>query len=95
VINPKIRKYPIFNAELAGWFSQAEFLFATVHCFTVQLSVVIPMWADRLYLGWLLRLVRQPRVFGPRYLSARKLPWLLLRHGRKLPPLRSKVESKK
>jgi UDP-N-acetyl-D-mannosaminuronic acid transferase (WecB/TagA/CpsF family) len=47
----------------------------------------IPMWADRFYLGWLLRLLRQPRVFGPRYLSALKLPALVFRYRENLPPL--------
>ena len=66
-----------------------------IHCIGAALAFLtgdqppIPMWADRFYLGWLLRLLRQPRVFGPRYLSAFKLPWLLLRHGSKLPPLRN------
>jgi hypothetical protein len=32
-------------------------------------------------------LLRQPHVFGPRYLSAFKLPELLLRYGRQMPPL--------
>ena len=50
----------------------------------------IPMWADRYYLGWLLRLLRQPHVFGPRYLRALNLPWLLLRYRQEMPPLRSK-----
>jgi UDP-N-acetyl-D-mannosaminuronic acid transferase (WecB/TagA/CpsF family) len=67
-----------------------------IHCIGAALAFLtgdqppIPMWADRFYLGWLLRLLRQPRVFAPRYLSAFRLPWLLLRHGRNLPPLRSK-----
>jgi UDP-N-acetyl-D-mannosaminuronic acid transferase (WecB/TagA/CpsF family) len=67
-----------------------------IHCIGAALAFLtgdqppIPMWADRFYLGWLLRLLRQPRVFGPRYLSAFRLPWLLLRHGRNLPPLRSR-----
>ena len=65
-----------------------------IHCIGAALAFLtgdqppIPMWADRFYLGWLLRLLRQPRVFGPRYLSALKLPLLLLRNGRNLPPLR-------
>ncbi|HST29440.1 MAG TPA: WecB/TagA/CpsF family glycosyltransferase [Chthoniobacterales bacterium] len=50
----------------------------------------IPMWADTFYLGWLLRLLRQPRIFGPRYLSAFKLPWLIFRYRSDLPPLREK-----
>jgi N-acetylglucosaminyldiphosphoundecaprenol N-acetyl-beta-D-mannosaminyltransferase len=67
-----------------------------IHCIGAALAFLtgdqppIPMWADRLYLGWFLRLLRQPRVFGPRYLSALKLPRLLLRYGEHLPPLREK-----
>ncbi len=66
-----------------------------IHCIGAALAFLtgdqkpIPMWADRFYLGWLLRLLRQPRVFGPRYLNALKLPGLLLRYGRNLPPLRA------
>ena len=66
-----------------------------IHCIGAALGFLtgdqppIPMWADRFYLGWLLRLLRQPRVFGPRYLNALKLPGLLLRYGRNLPPLRA------
>jgi len=69
-----------------------------IHCIGAALAFLtgdqpaIPMWADRFYLGWLLRLLRQPRIFGPRYLSALKLPWLLLRYGRNLPPLRSEQQ---
>lgn len=64
-----------------------------IHCIGAALAFLtgdqppIPMWADRFYLGWLLRLLRQPRAFGPRYLSALKLPTLLLRYREKLPPL--------
>jgi len=65
-----------------------------IHCIGAALAFLtgdqppIPMWADRFYLGWLLRLLRQPRIFGPRYISALRLPGLLLRYGRNLPPLR-------
>jgi UDP-N-acetyl-D-mannosaminuronic acid transferase (WecB/TagA/CpsF family) len=37
-------------------------------------QVFIPEWADRLYLGWLLRSLSSPRRYVPRYWSA----WLLL-----------------
>ena len=43
------------------------------------------MWADRFYLGWLLRMMRQPRVFGPRYFSALKLAGLIARYRETLP----------
>jgi UDP-N-acetyl-D-mannosaminuronic acid transferase (WecB/TagA/CpsF family) len=66
-----------------------------IHCTGAALAFLtgdqppIPMWADRFYLGWLLRLLRQPRVFGPRYLSAFKLPFLIFRYREELPPLRT------
>jgi UDP-N-acetyl-D-mannosaminuronic acid transferase (WecB/TagA/CpsF family) len=65
-----------------------------IHCIGAALGFLtgdqppIPMWADTFYLGWLLRLLRQPRIFGPRYLSAFKLPALVFRYREKLPPLR-------
>jgi UDP-N-acetyl-D-mannosaminuronic acid transferase (WecB/TagA/CpsF family) len=64
-----------------------------IHCIGAALAFLtgdqppIPMWADRFYLGWLLRLLRQPRVFAPRYLSALKLPLLIFRYKADLPPL--------
>jgi N-acetylglucosaminyldiphosphoundecaprenol N-acetyl-beta-D-mannosaminyltransferase len=64
-----------------------------IHCIGAALAFLtgdqppIPMWADRFYLGWLLRLLRQPRIFGPRYLSALKLPALIARYREDLPPL--------
>jgi UDP-N-acetyl-D-mannosaminuronic acid transferase (WecB/TagA/CpsF family) len=64
-----------------------------IHCIGAALAFLtgdqppIPMWADRFFLGWLLRLLRQPRVFGPRYLSALKLPALIFKYREKLPPL--------
>lgn len=65
-----------------------------IHCIGAALAFLtgdqppIPMWADRFYLGWLLRFIRQPRLFGPRYLSALKLPLLLFRYRETLPPTR-------
>ena len=67
-----------------------------IHCIGAALAFLtgdqpsIPTWADRFYLGWQLRWLRQPRVFGPRYLSAMKLPLLIFRYGADLPPLREK-----
>jgi hypothetical protein len=43
--------------------------------------VRIPHWADRLYLGWLLRCLANPVRFIPRYWAARKLVGLLKRYG--------------
>ncbi len=49
----------------------------------------IPPWADRFYLGWLLRILRDPKRLGSRYLSAFKLVPLMLKYRERLPPLRS------
>jgi UDP-N-acetyl-D-mannosaminuronic acid transferase (WecB/TagA/CpsF family) len=37
----------------------------------------IPPWADRIYIGWLLRILRKPDEFLPRYWKARKLSKLV------------------
>jgi UDP-N-acetyl-D-mannosaminuronic acid transferase (WecB/TagA/CpsF family) len=48
-------------------------------------QIVIPMWADRLFVGWIFRLLAQPRTLLPRFWSVRRLPGLILRYGRELP----------
>jgi exopolysaccharide biosynthesis WecB/TagA/CpsF family protein len=64
-----------------------------IHCIGAALGFVtgdqraIPDWVDRLYLGWLWRLIAQPRVFVPRLSRALELPWLILKYGENLPPL--------
>ncbi len=65
-----------------------------IHCIGAALGFVtgdqtaIPDWADRLYLGWLWRLVAQPRIFIPRLSRALELPWLIWKYGEKLPVVR-------
>lgn len=46
----------------------------------------IPPWADKLILGWLLRLLSNPRKFWRRYWDALGLAALLRRHRDRLPP---------
>lgn len=47
----------------------------------------IPPWADRLYLGWLLRSLREPAKFLPRYWHALQLLPLVWKYGeRPVPP---------
>lgn len=66
-----------------------------IHCigaalgFIIGYQVAIPAWADRLYLGWLLRLLSNPRRFLPRALSAFALPRLIMKYGENMPPLRT------
>ena len=66
-----------------------------LHCigaalgFITGYQIAIPAWADRLYLGWLLRLLSNPRRFLPRALSAFALPRLIMKYGENRPPLRT------
>jgi len=66
------------------------------HCIGAALGfltgdqVAIPDWADRLYLGWFLRLLAQPRIFIPRLTRAAAVPWMIARYGGELPPLRGR-----
>jgi N-acetylglucosaminyldiphosphoundecaprenol N-acetyl-beta-D-mannosaminyltransferase len=68
-------------------------LACAIHCiggalgFITGYQVAIPAWADRLYLGWLFRLVTNPRKFMPRAISAFSLPSLIRKYGEELPPL--------
>ena len=66
-----------------------------IHCIGAALGFItgdqtaIPDWADRFYLGWLVRFLAQPRLFVPRVLTALKLPGLMIKYGENLPPLLS------
>jgi N-acetylglucosaminyldiphosphoundecaprenol N-acetyl-beta-D-mannosaminyltransferase len=65
----------------------------SIHCIGAGIAFLsgdqarIPMWADRLGLGWLVRCIRDPKVFVPRYLRAFELAYLVLRYDEKAPPL--------
>jgi N-acetylglucosaminyldiphosphoundecaprenol N-acetyl-beta-D-mannosaminyltransferase len=67
-----------------------------IHCTGAALGFVtgeqipIPDWADRLYLGWLLRLIAQPHRFVPRLIRGLELPWLIWKYAENLPPLENK-----
>ena len=62
-----------------------------IHCIGAAIAflsgdqVGIPVWADRLYLGWLFRTLADPKRFGPRYWEARKLLKLMVRYRERLP----------
>ena len=48
-------------------------------------QVTIPMWADRLRLGWLFRCLDKPATFVPRYWASRKLLGLMIEYHGRLP----------
>ena len=62
-----------------------------IHCIGAAIAflsgdqVRIPVWADRLGLGWLYRTVADPKRFFPRYWDARHLAPLLLKYRDRLP----------
>jgi N-acetylglucosaminyldiphosphoundecaprenol N-acetyl-beta-D-mannosaminyltransferase len=66
-----------------------------IHCIGAALGfitgdqAVIPEWVDRLYLGWLWRLVADPHRFIPRLTRGLELPWLIARYGETLPSMRA------
>ena len=72
-----------------------------IHCVGAALGfitgdqIAIPDWADRVFLGWLWRLIAQPRTFIPRLSRGLELPCLLWKYGEKLPPMRPASESEK
>ncbi len=65
-----------------------------IHCIGAAIAflsgdqVHIPVWADKLYLGWLFRSVSDPARYAPRYWDARKLFALMVRNRSELPSLK-------
>jgi UDP-N-acetyl-D-mannosaminuronic acid transferase (WecB/TagA/CpsF family) len=65
-----------------------------IHCIGAALAFLtgdqkpIPMWADRLYLGWFLRLARAPHHYARRFAPALRLPRMIWRYGSEMPPLK-------
>jgi UDP-N-acetyl-D-mannosaminuronic acid transferase (WecB/TagA/CpsF family) len=62
-----------------------------IHCIGAAIAflsgdqVRIPVWADRMYMGWLFRSLSEPRRYLPRYWEARKLFDLMRRYRDRLP----------
>jgi len=80
--------------EKLGYFLSENLSYRpAIHCIGAALGfitgdqIAIPKWADRFYLGWLVRLFSEPRRFIPRLWRAHNLPWLIWKHGDKVPPL--------
>ena len=65
----------------------------SIHCLGAAIAFLsgdqarIPQWADRLALGWLVRCLRDPKTFVPRYFRALKLAYLVLRYDEQAPPM--------
>jgi len=67
-----------------------------IHCIGAAIAflsgdqVRIPDWGDRYYLGWLMRCFSDPKRYIPRYWSARKLIFLMLKYRSELPALQAR-----
>lgn len=63
----------------------------SIHCIGAAIGflsgdqVKIPVWADKLFMGWLFRCLSEPKRYVARYWSARKLLPLLLKYRDQLP----------
>lgn len=82
--------------EKLGYFLRENLSYRpAIHCIGAAVAFItgdqarIPDWADRLYLGWLFRLIAQPTAFLPRLSRAIELPWLIWKFGENLPPMRN------
>jgi len=68
-----------------------------IHCVGAAIAflsgdqVRIPVWADRLYMGWMFRCFWQPARYIPRYWEARKLYAMMRRYRDRLPRLASRT----
>lgn len=78
--------------EQLGWYLRKNLSFVPgILCtgaaiaFLTGAQAAIPEWADRFYLGWLLRTLRDPRKFGHRYWNSIGLIAAILRHGARSP----------
>ncbi|MBC2594540.1 WecB/TagA/CpsF family glycosyltransferase [Ruficoccus amylovorans] len=65
---------------------------AAIAFFTGQ-QANIPRWVDKLYLGWLARILSDPRRYFPRYWRALRLVPLFLRYGAKRPAICTTTQS--
>jgi N-acetylglucosaminyldiphosphoundecaprenol N-acetyl-beta-D-mannosaminyltransferase len=65
----------------------------SIHCIGAAIAflsgdqVLIPRWADHLFLGWFFRCLSKPSVYIPRYWGARQLLSLIFRYRSEMPPL--------
>lgn len=64
-----------------------------IHCIGAAIGflsgdqVNIPDWADHFFLGWFFRCISQPKKFLPRYWKARRLLFMLMKYGERLPAI--------
>jgi UDP-N-acetyl-D-mannosaminuronic acid transferase (WecB/TagA/CpsF family) len=68
----------------------------SIHCIGAALDLLsgeeraIPDWAERSHLGWLVRVLAQPRMFFPRIGIALALARMIFKYRSELPPLKKR-----
>lgn len=68
----------------------------SIHCIGAALDLLsgeeraIPGWAERSHLGWVVRLLSQPRMFFPRLGIALALARMIFKYRSELPPLKKR-----
>ena len=87
VLNIAGGKQEIIAAWLKSQLSYPTTLICTgaAIAFMSGAQVRIPRWADRCFLGWLLRILKNPQRYTERYLKAFKLFTLIQRYGAEKP----------
>lgn len=76
---------------LGNWLYQRLDYEPTILCIGAAIAFLngkqanIPLWADRLFLGWFFRILHRPAIFIPRYWRARRLRRLLQEWGTEAP----------
>jgi N-acetylglucosaminyldiphosphoundecaprenol N-acetyl-beta-D-mannosaminyltransferase len=66
----------------------------SIHCIGAAIGFLtgdqaaIPEWADRFFLGWLIRCISKPGLYVPRYWRSFKLVGLMIKYRDRLPPPR-------
>lgn len=77
--------------KLSHYLKQGAHYRPGIHCTGAAIGFLsgdqarIPDWADRYFLGWLMRCLQAPGRFIPRYWAARKLVALMLKYGERSP----------
>jgi exopolysaccharide biosynthesis WecB/TagA/CpsF family protein len=81
--------------ERLGWFLRRKlsyrpgiFCIGAAIAFLTGGQAVIPVWADKLFLGWLFRIIQSPKRFWRRYWDAFQLAPIIWKYRDQLPPMR-------
>ncbi|MDR1581889.1 MAG: WecB/TagA/CpsF family glycosyltransferase [Prevotellaceae bacterium] len=80
--------------ERLGWFLRRKlnylpciFCLGAAIAFQTGGQANIPVWADKLFLGWLFRIIQSPRKFWRRYWNAFRLAPIMWKYRDELPPI--------